>query len=573
MEECAVDTLTKIARSASAQIRSGHDPHAFVLRMGTAVCSTTSCGVSEACFEADGMVWCFLEMQQAPVILVLMLAFSALLAAFMSAWSISRHNVGGAVELALLLASDSLYTMGYALEISRNQIGDILVTSRVQYLGLAFMPSLLFLFVLNFVRKRPMGRGGILLLLVIPAITLGAVFTMDRHALFYVSPRVIDTGFFPMLAFERGPLYWLKLVNEEVLILVSVVLLAVHAVRTRGKVRLQTSLVCAGALVPFLASMLYVLGKIPWRLDPAPFAGLITGVLFALALFRLKLFELVPAARALALDAVEDGFLVVDEELRLQDMNRAARQLLGSGAVLGRPLPNGGDVLNLAVELSTRGEGRGECRQDVPGTGERIFQLNACFVEDPDGATTGSAVLIRDVTENRHLMEALEKQALLDPLTGVLNRRGLSEVLERENAQAVRKGASLAVLMVDLDHFKRFNDRYGHAVGDAVLRQTCIRLEACLRAGDVLGRFGGEEFVVLLPDTDDAAARRAAERLRAELSESAMEIGELRLDLTASFGGKVGAMEGDATGLLRAADAALYQAKEQGRNRVVFAPS
>lgn len=157
----------------------------------------------------------------------------------------------------------------------------------------------------------------------------------------------------------------------------------------------------------------------------------------------------------------------------------------------------------------------------------------------------------------------LETQLFEDPLTRIFNRRFLFSQLDALISGARRHGRPLAVAMVDLDAFKAINDQHGHAVGDRVLVAAANALQRALRAEDVLGRMGGEEFLALLPDTDDDAAVRAAERLRAAVQETSAGV-----PVTASVGYAVLSGEEAADDLVRRADAALYAAKDAGRNCV-----
>jgi diguanylate cyclase (GGDEF)-like protein len=181
-------------------------------------------------------------------------------------------------------------------------------------------------------------------------------------------------------------------------------------------------------------------------------------------------------------------------------------------------------------------------------------------------------------SQNRALAKLtgrLQALSTTDPLTGIPNRRALDERLENEFERSKRYGASLAVVMIDLDRFKRLNDRHGHAAGDAMLREVARLLDVEKRRGDTVARYGGEEFVALLPHADAAAAQARAERARARLATTAVELGGVLLQTTASFGVAASDRHGytqEASSLLAAADQALYQAKERGRNRVVVAP-
>ncbi|MBP7705019.1 MAG: diguanylate cyclase [Caulobacter sp.] len=171
---------------------------------------------------------------------------------------------------------------------------------------------------------------------------------------------------------------------------------------------------------------------------------------------------------------------------------------------------------------------------------------------------------------NLALREKLRNQALRDPLTGLYNRRYMEDMLERFTLLAQRSGSAAAVMMIDLDHFKRLNDEHGHAMGDAILRETAGVVAGGLRQSDVACRYGGEELVVLLPDCTLDSAVAKAEVIRSRI-EALSDLHNVRV--TASFG--VAAMpetSAQAADLLPLADAALYRAKQSGRNKVVAAP-
>jgi diguanylate cyclase (GGDEF)-like protein/PAS domain S-box-containing protein len=174
---------------------------------------------------------------------------------------------------------------------------------------------------------------------------------------------------------------------------------------------------------------------------------------------------------------------------------------------------------------------------------------------------------------NIRLREALRTQSVRDALTGLYNRRYLEELLEREVRRAARGAHSLGVLMIDLDHFKTFNDTYGHDAGDTVLRETGVSLARGIRAEDFVCRFGGEEFVVILPTASLDAACARAERLRLKMKElTVMHQGRSMGMLTVSVGVAVFPEHGlSPKELMAAADAALYEAKRRGRDQVVVA--
>ena len=168
-----------------------------------------------------------------------------------------------------------------------------------------------------------------------------------------------------------------------------------------------------------------------------------------------------------------------------------------------------------------------------------------------------------------YLAEELELQARTDPLTGAMNRLALDETIVRELSRANRGKRPLSLLMFDLDHFKRLNDRLGHLSGDVALKRVTAATLQQLRATDLLARYGGEEFVVVLPDTDKVRAAETAERLRKRVEAQQIDRGDGAI-LTASYGVSTFPEDGaDQDSLIGRADAMLYAAKQAGRNRVM----
>ena len=166
--------------------------------------------------------------------------------------------------------------------------------------------------------------------------------------------------------------------------------------------------------------------------------------------------------------------------------------------------------------------------------------------------------------------EAMHFRATHDQLTGLWNRAAMIESLTRELPRAVREGRSLGILLADLDHFKRVNDTYGHLAGDAVLREAAHRMLAVVRSYDLVGRYGGEEFLLLLSGCDAESLLGRAEKIRSEIASTPVTAVEGNLNVTISVGAVSSSrvQEVDTEAFLRAADQALYRAKNAGRNRV-----
>jgi diguanylate cyclase (GGDEF)-like protein len=220
----------------------------------------------------------------------------------------------------------------------------------------------------------------------------------------------------------------------------------------------------------------------------------------------------------------------------------------------------------------------------APGRGLVWISVDASPLFD-DGAVSGVYAIFEDITERRHLEEKVRQWAFFDPLTRLPNRHLLNDRIAQALATCRRGGQFGALLVLDLDNFKPLNDKYGHLAGDQLLQEVATRLTTAVREADTVARFGGDEFVVLVPTLSQDAAQSVrqamvvAEKVRAALAAPYLlrpqEPGAAAIEhrCSASIGGALfDASSGDGSAVLRRADLAMYEAKRDGRNRVSFSP-
>lgn len=295
--------------------------------------------------------------------------------------------------------------------------------------------------------------------------------------------------------------------------------------------------------------------------------------------------------------------IVIDAEHRVSHWNRACVALTGvpAAAMIGRSeqwrafYPEARPILaDMVVSAAPEAtvdrfyhgkfrrsaliEGAFEAEDFFPafGTGGRWLFFTAAPLRNAAGDLIGAIETLQDVTERRRAEEALKESeeryrrlSVTDPLTGLFNRRHLHQCLPAEIERSNRYGRSLSLLVIDCDHFKQINDMHGHLVGDAVLQGLARQITLSLRTSDLAFRYGGEEFVVLLPEVAGAVAQGLAERLRESLAH--LEGMAATQCCTVSIGVAEYRVAENENSLLRRADEACYAAKAQGRNRVVCA--
>lgn len=191
-------------------------------------------------------------------------------------------------------------------------------------------------------------------------------------------------------------------------------------------------------------------------------------------------------------------------------------------------------------------------------------------LRDESDEFSGYTVVFRDITERKVSSDNLANLLTKDHLTGAVNRAHFFNLAEKELARASRYEHSISIIMLDADHFKQVNDNWGHPIGDEVLKSIVKITEGVLRPGDTIARFGGEEFVVMLPKSNSIEASMIAERIRSSIEASSVDAGDEKIKITVSIGcASMSQSRSTLKQLLVSADSALYQAKSRGRNCIV----
>ena len=287
------------------------------------------------------------------------------------------------------------------------------------------------------------------------------------------------------------------------------------------------------------------------------------------------------------LDSLGDGVYFTDRKRKIQFWNRAAELLTGytEAEVVGK-----GCADNILMHVTAEGKclctshhcPLMKCFQGATNHVEKVYlhhkeghrvpvRISASPVLNDEGEIIGGLEVFHEISEEMatiQAMAALKEEALLCPLTGVGNRRCTEEMLEKLLTSPVPGQATSGLLFIDVDHFKSINDRFGHQVGDIVLKMVAKTLAKDLRGLDFLGRWGGEEFLAILPQIGVKSLAETAERLRALVETSSMDLSQGKLKVTVSVGATTRAAGEDTASVMARADALMYESKNGGRNKV-----
>ncbi|GAA3441469.1 sensor domain-containing diguanylate cyclase [Planomonospora venezuelensis] len=419
---------------------------------------------------------------------------------------------------------------------------------------------------------RPSRRTAALLA-VEPVTVLVLLGTNPWHHLFFAG--VERVGWQGELVLQLGPLYWVHVAYGYMLVLAGLVrVLRARRAAPRGQRRIYTWTV--GTALPPLAVNLVGL-PLENQIADLTSVGFVLSVIIAYRMVaHPTLPEQIPVARQQVFDTLADAVVVVDGSGRILDHNAAARELVRrirpdlAGRISGSPVTEvfGPDVPMTEDSVADR---------ILAGAGGGVVDLHlrTSPLRDRRDRCIGWALTAHDITEANRLRRQVEEanvllreQVVRDALTGLYNRRHLTDTLPALLTRSLEAETPLSLAVVDIDHFKKVNDTYGHACGDAVLIRVAQLLATGVRYDDLVARLGGEEFVIVLPGASPEAAVARLERLRELVADARTRTAGHELQVTVSIGVTAFTGAQSSTELLEAADEALYEAKRLGRNRI-----
>jgi diguanylate cyclase (GGDEF)-like protein/PAS domain S-box-containing protein len=522
---------------------------------------------------------------------VSILSALASLTASVATW---RRSAPGSSALSLLLAAMAIWSGGYATRWMDISVEAKIFWFKVMFIGVAFVPMLFLVFALGFTHHGSwLTPRRLVLLSIEPAASLFLQWTNQYHHLFYWSLSVAEETGSAVIELTRGPWYFIHVVCSYAIIAIGLVVMSRGAIRLGPLYRYQYRLVLVASLLPWAASIFTEFSfRTSSNLDLTPLTFGLAGIIYAFSALQTRFMDLIPVARSHLIESMPDGVMVLDAHNRVVDINPAMEYLLEKppSFYLGKSAPEVFDNwLQKTDYLRDEEETRAELK--VPRDPQRYLDLRVTPLYDRDRRLNGRLMVFRDVTKRKLdektlryvnerlqaqlieiglLQSKLREQAIRDPLTNLFNRRYLEETLDRELARAGRESYPVCVIMVDLDYFKKINDTYGHDAGDQVLKALAKTLSEQSRRGDFACRYGGEEFVIVMPNITERTAYDRARRLRRSLRSLQISYEHHKLTTTISMGIACYPQNGDTRqALLRAADRALYAAKEAGRDYIL----
>ena len=503
---------------------------------------------------------------------VFFVSLAALLADIcLTGFIIARQDRFKSGYLTALSLCVSLCALGSALETAGGGSAEaVRLALIVKSLGLPMAGPFFALAAVNLINPRGLRPWMPASALAYGLVMFGLMLSNDFHRLYYAS---VVFGASSRAVIERGPLYFVLLGVSLACAFAS----CLYLFKRREADRARAGLITAAVLLALALCVMYFLGLTAVGFEIMPPVITAALALFAANAFRHRFrLHVIDAATKASFETMDDVMIVLDDEFRLLACNKRAKLIFpflealpAGGRVTDseewpRELRFGKDAAAGAVtfRLANR-EGGASARPSAYRAGISPVAGLA------DARHIGWSIVIRDISDMARLMEKMEELATTDPLTGILDRRKFLQMVQRELDMAQRHKLSMALMMYDLDMFKKVNDEYGHAVGDYVLCAVVEIIRKQLRSYDIYARYGGEEFVIFTVAGEGRGHELFAERLRQKIASTRITYEGKHIPVTASFGVVKMTPGVDFETAMMAVDKAMYEAKARGRNQTV----
>jgi len=460
-----------------------------------------------------------------------------------------------------------VYLFGYFIELTSTNIEEAFAGAKIMYMGAAFVSTFVFFFLCDYceLKLHPLFVRGPLLIISLAAALILWVTKLDYliYAEFSFNESLAHH-----LSFTPGNLYYLLHLYPIICMAFSLAALLYRLKKWKEKYREQLLILIVCLLLPFITEVVYFITVIAGinadHIYLTPYAMALMNVCLFMGVVRFSIFEIFSMTTISAMDFIRDGFVVVDNKNNFLLSNPTAVELLPGIAKLVK----GESIFSLRdwpVELGDMENGSLDFSSDK---GANHFKASISPVFGQNNTLIAKIVLFNDVTENVALMKKLEDAAYIDALTGLYNRKHFFELAKGNIEKAERHNQTIYTAMLDLDFFKQINDTYGHVAGDMALAKAASVIRHAIRSYDLLGRYGGEEFIMLVTELENTEVSKMMERVRKNMENTVIRYENVEIRFTCSIGLSQFAPGDTLESSIKKADEALYAAKHSGRNHV-----
>ncbi len=503
-------------------------------------------------------------------LIIILLTLSGILTTVLGVASLRRQELPATRAFAVTMFAAAIWSFGFAVEILSTTLANKIFWANVQYIGIVTIPLSWLIMTYHYTGKPVWAQRGMPYLTSTVVLFLIVIWTDSYTHIFRVSPSVdVVTEGFTVLNNDYGSFfYFIFLPITQLPIFISAWHLMRFWIKSTPFHRPQRFILFFSLLLPLIVSIFYLLdiSLIPhFNMTPLTFS--LSGFLVSMNVFSRQFLNLTPLALDVVMSSMKVGVIVLDSDGRITDFNNATRNITH----LASPQDIGSQFIDHYPELKILLDADDESFHDVPikknGQIEH-FDVTVKAITGFRKRYLGRVITLTNITEIIELYEHVKELSIRDMLTGALNRGAFLEKAAQEIKRAQRHDRKFSLIMLDVDDFKQINDKAGHLAGDAALQTITKLCRKEMRSTDVIGRYGGDEFMILLPETKAEEARQCAERMHQQIA--TYRSPKYNFSLNASMGITEWQHGQNVDDLIQHADMALYKVKQAGKGAVAL---
>ena len=486
---------------------------------------------------------------------------------FVIMYLLTNTKTSNSLTLAVLTAFIVIYIYGYMMELNSTSLERALFWSRFQYIGIPFINATwLFLGVLYIKENKKQIIKLFILIYTIPIITFFIRMTNNMHHLYYKDYALINKFGLYLLNIDKGSWY---MVNTLYFITSTITIIIIFYVRyntSSPEERKMFRALFVLTVAPVLGLMLQIANPGDLSLDYNAFVVPIAVVCITLFIIRNNFLEVKSLGRTEIFMNSNVAICIISRNNRIVDYNNKAVELFNSqGLDISKVSLSEEESSSKFLELIKKSEKSPQLYFDGDG---RYWEIENQIITQKN-IVSGRILKITDETEKIQIQKHLEHLSITDPLSDLKNRREFIRIGKQLITLYQENKVNITLMMIDIDYFKRINDKYGHLEGDKVIQSISDMLKKSFRSTDLVSRFGGEEFAVILNNVQEKEAVKMAEELRKKVETEKFVDLEVDFSVTMSIGIAGIEEKDDLKSLIKKADKSLYSAKDTGRNKVV----
>ncbi|MDR1549860.1 MAG: diguanylate cyclase [Hungatella sp.] len=473
-------------------------------------------------------------------------------------YAVASHSSERSFFLIFASICTFLYTAGYLLEIISTTLEASFMGVRVQKMGTPLLVVFNYLFIRDVYGEKRFNFSRYCLFFALPVFNLFTAQAFPLVQLHYTGIEYFHNGYFANCQGHPGPMTYVANDYNFLLVFLSIRRILKHLKGTNRLQKRQGICLLVSILIPLIVNIYHAVSYNYLRPDINPFAVSVSLALLLYSVRNQNLLNVVPLARAKVIESMEDAFIVCSKDFSFLDANQAARELFPELSTL---------TPGETMEKMKQFEGHRELCLNINGE-MRFYKVTQTHIRQ-SSKNSGICIVFHDITDKEKQLKSLYGKATFDPLMHIYNRAAFFDLAGFMLNASEAEDRSYGLLMLALDHFKKVNDTYGHPCGDMVLETIAAMVRNHFRKEDIVGRYGGEEIVVLLENVSAGQMLDSVEKLRAAIENETVFFHNTPICITISIGmahspaGSVHCLED----MILQADLALYEAKNGGRNR------